>query len=1106
MKTPFAYLNVHSLYSIGNSFIAPHDYVKAIQTYNDDPTHAYYITGLGLAEDGLFNSSIKLHQACEPTSIQPIYGVEIYHESLLKPKEENDLASIYLIAKNEIGLQNLNTIVSEGGLNRLELGDQLSPFVGLDFLMAHGEGIIATSSGLTGQISRDLIGNMERNEVPNPGKAGDLALMFQQAFDEFYVELQPHDTPEQLLLNQKLVELGKSLNIPLVMTTHAYYLTKEDRVYHDVLRQMGKRDLFKMSHELKTPEELEHYCRLYSLPLDCLTNTVKIASQCQVSVIPASSRQFLPAYPVPSGYSEETYLRRLVNHQLQQYLLKHPEERRSPYFNQINYELDVICHAGFSGYFLIIWGWLRWCRKQGILIGPGRGSAAGSLVAYLLNITKLNPLHYQFVFERFMNPERVSFPDIDVDIDSDRRGEAIQYFTDTYGKDYVSQIITYSRYQLKSTLQKVNSTFNYLSSEEMNKLTKSLPGKIGEDNATYDLIKRVALAPQDFPDLKESEIKSCQRSFAKLQKLFESFPEFYQALHKLNGAIRSTGLHAGGVVVSKLPLTTHLPLLKAKGGTAILPIIQYEMEDIEAVHLLKIDALGLNNLGMIRRTMELANLPMAWYEDEEVSDSNVYQMLQRGQTTDIFQLSAYQATRMIRDFNVRDFLALIAVIAGNRPGPLATIEGIGKSMVDLYIQGYKNPLTSRHYHPTIDPILNETYGCLWYQEHLILIGQVMAGYSLGSADTRIRKVVSKKKRELLVELRNEFIYGKQTVYNEAGEPIGLSDLPSPYCKGAVPNGYDEGLAIEIFNIIEKFGNYGFNKSHSGTYALLAYKTAWLSCYYPVEYAIACLTSSQGNLDKVLPTITLCRKRGITILPPSLNHSKGEFSLEIVNGKKAIRFGLLAVKGISHASVDFILACRERGGMIQSLDDYFRVYQGPQAEAVCQSLNVKMPLNGRAEPNLVLCGVFDDIESNRYQVMNTLNMVYRQAKDYKPYDVDSFDRKKALELEQEYLSTYISQHPLDPYPYVDLMQVLSNQTIETAGILVHFENAKQSNGQTYGKAKFELKDGSVLRANFFGDSFQKFRPTFTKKKAYVLKGPYKPSFKSVSVNQLTPIKI
>ena len=1102
MKTPFAYLHVHSKFSIGDSSTDPQEYVRAIYQYSKQEQSRYEITHLSLTEHGLFNSPLKLKKACEMFksegfTLTPIYGIEMYHCDRYNGTQRNQRYHICLYAKNQEGLQHLYEIASQGGLHRDIVGNHVFPVVELSFLLKHAKGLIATSACLSGQIPKLLLEGSENSLQ----KAKELCLQFADAFDEFYLEVQPQDIPEQLLLNQKIVALSQELNLPLVMGIDAHYVYESDRLYHDILKQLSKFPPYTTLNDLKTPEVLEAYCLEHEIPLSCLTNTFVIANQCQVQLEPEDKQGFLPSFPVPKGFTETSYLQFLTVQYLELYLKEHPEEDANRYIDQLNYELDVIGNAGFSGYFLILWDWIRWCRQQGVITGPGRGSAAGSLVAYVLKITKVNPIKHHFIFERFLNPERLAFPDIDVDVATSQRSKAIQYFVEKYGKDYTAQIITYQEYQLKNTIQAVNTAFNFLPSKEINQITKSIPVKIGELDASFELIEQIATQSIDVSDFPDSVIRQCAKTYETLNNLFFMYPEFGFAVKKLKGAIKSIGLHAGGIIVSRLPLPHHSSLLKAKTETALLPILQLEMSDLDDFKFLKIDVLGLATLDIIQDAMKLINLNWYWYDHEGFDDPNVYELLRRGLTTDVFQLSKYQPTKMCREFKVKDLEGLTAINAGNRPGPLATIAGLGKSMVELYIDGLNNPASIIHYDQRIDKVLENTYGCIWYQEDLIKLGQVMAGYSLGASDSRIRKIMAKKQKELLPELKNEFVYGVKTKYNEQGEPIGRSNEPSPYCIGAINNGFDEQLALKIFDMMEKFASYSFNRSHSGCYSALTYKTAWLSCYFPAEYAIACIENHRGNLEKILHTITLCRKRGVKILPPSLNHSGKDFKIEVINDQKHIRFGLSGIKGLNKTVIP-LMELQKQFGPFESFLDYYHKCHSPEALSFLRTKGYSNnPINIGVDKILILSGVFDEFEQNRYALMNRLCTQLNPQREYKMLKEETFALSKAINLEKEYLSTFISRHPLEDYPYQDLSSARNNEWVQIAGTIIDYKNAKQSNGKTYAWVRFEAKDGLEYRANFFGQVFEQCRPLFVKKKSFVFVGKYNPSYKSILIHRI-----
>lgn len=660
----------------------------------------------------------------------------------------------------------------------------------------------------------------------------------------------------------------------------------------------------------------------------------------------------------------------------------------------------------------------------------------------------------------------------------------------------------------------MNTAYGYMSNEEINAITTKIPSFIDGKDATWDLICNVADNPEDHHELSAADVSLCMSIRAQLEGLFVKYPLMHDAIIHLRGAIASAGVHAGGVIISGKPLNKNLPVTLAKGNAAVLPVIQFEMGDLDFFKALKIDVLGLQTCSIIHRAMKLAGLGFDWYDSEDFEDEAVYEMLRMGQTTDVFQMAKHTPRQMIKDFFCNSLAILTAINAGNRPGPLAKIEDLGKSMVELFGERVKNPALIPKIHDQIDEILKETYGCLWYQEQCQFLGQLMAGYTLGGADSRIRKILAKKKAKDIPELRNEFIYGKKSIRDEEGHVIGISEEDSDWCIGCVRNGFSEELAVEIFNIMEKFSKYAFNKSHSAAYAAIAYKTAWLSYYYPVEYAVACM-SEYDDKDKILSTLAMCRKRGIKILPPDINKSAIGFTVEVLpDGEKAIRFGLAAIHNVGPKAVDFLLHVRNVVGEVQSLDDYYAKFhdksittpillemQSPQDRA--ENKRVQNPLNKGIEEALILSGCFDEFEKNRYLLYNNYRGVIRKETKFKAYDENDYKRKAKLALEKEYMGTYISEHPLEPFPYTNLDQAEDNQYVEISGIVLSKEKKRGARAEYY-QIRFEAKDGTIIRANMFGQVVNKYKNLIVKDGMYVFGGRYNEQYKNIGISSVKEI--
>lgn len=731
-----AYLHNHTIYSIKDSIVAPYQYAKVAKESNEDDSKDD-IVAIALTDHGNIYSLVKFYSEVSNYT-NAIIGCEIYHCE--ERKEDNrDSFHMVLLAKNNDGLENLYNIASDAGTHKIKRKSKSAKTEGKSqtedsVLEKYGNGIIALSGCIGGLIPK-LILNGEYQ------KAKEKAIYYNSIFDSFYLEVQPHIIPQQLLVNNDLVQISKETGIELVITTDTHYLKKEDKIYHNILKKMdGFPNGMDTENYLMSYDELKDYCMEYDIPLSAIDNTVKIAEQCKVDPKPKSSNGLYPKFKCPKGYDESTYLRELAFDCLNKKYIDKKQKDYEVRLKRLNYELDVICSKGYAGYFLILWDWFLYCRKANIPLGPGRGSGAGSIVAYVLDITKVDPIKYNLLFERFLNPLRMEAPDIDTDISKRDRAKAIAYLREKYGIEYVSQIITFTEYKFKNLIKAVMSVLAPDKFDEVNDLTKYAPSSIGEKPLSYKTLLDAYKNPNDY-ELTEAEFDNIVSTVEKLEIMIEKYPEVGLALENLGGAIASKGIHAGGVIISNEPLRNHLPI-ETGSNTAVLPIIQADMSDVDFYKLLKIDALGLRTLDQIKDAMDLIGLGWDWYDSEDVSDKKVFKMLRNGDTVNIFQMAGQGAIKLLHDFNVNKFEDLVAVNASNRPGPLAKNKETGLSMADMYAErkrtGDVPELDER-----IDWITEETYGCILFQEDCMRLGQVMAGYNLGGADSRIRKPLGK---------------------------------------------------------------------------------------------------------------------------------------------------------------------------------------------------------------------------------------------------------------------------------------------------------------------------------------------------------------------------
>ena len=1092
-----AYLHCHTSYSEKDGLATPKMYRdKILEMKENDDTE---VVGLAVTEHANLFSMVKHYQTNSEVT-NAIIGCEIYHCVDRNIEDDNNKYHMILLAKNEVGLHNLYRLVSDAGLHKLKGKQKEFPRSDHDNMKKYGEGIIALSACIGGIIpQRILEGKYD--------EAKQLALYYKSIFDDFYLEVQPHDIPEQHLVNLDMVKISKETGIELVITTDSHYIEKSDKQYHDILKKLARQLPYNVSAHMASYDELYNYCINNNIPISAIENTVKIAEMCNVNPKPKNSRGLLPEFPCPKGYTEESYLREIVTKFFFEFAIKKKFTDIPLRLERMNYELDIICSTGFSGYFLILWDWFKWCRDNDILMGPGRGSGAGSLVAYLLNITTIDPIKNGLIFERFLNMERLEFPDIDSDISKRDRPKGIEYLLSKYGHEHVSQIVTFSKYGLKNTIKAAMSALVPDSFEEANNITKLIPASIDGGEVTYDLMCDIRSNPDSYADnLSQNEIKQIENIMGKLDELFAKYPEVYAAVTHIKGAISGTGLHAGGVIVSSKPLFENLPIMSGS-DTAVLPVVQIEMKDLDFFKALKIDVLGLNTLTQISDAMKLTGLGYDWYDSEDYTDPLIYEYLRNGNTTDTFQMSSFTASKMIKDMKVNCFEDIVVVNAGNRPGPLAKNKETGKSMVDTFIErrasNYIPSIDSR-----IDKILEPTLGCIWYQEQCIALGQVMAGYSLGMADLRIRKVLGKKLLKKIPEIRNEFIYGKKSIFDNDENVIGISQENSPYCIGAVNNGFTEEVSIQIFDAMAEFARYSFNKSHSAAYGSLSYKTGWLSYYYPAEWGVSCL-SSHDKQEKITATLSHCKKRGVKILPPDINKSEIGFTIEVLqDGSKAIRYGLSAIKDVGAGSVKYIMEVRENNYFTDFMDFYNKVHNTTNVAAFSNKFNKNgkslCPVDKSTEVALIKAGAFDTFEENRYKLLNDYMINIKKYKSYEILNDKEYVRKHKLQLEKEVMGSYVSEHPLDPFPYVNVDSLNDNDEIEITGIVKKTTIKNTKNGGKYTMSVIETKDSRELRLMLFGNKGEKYKERLKKNSIIVAYGTYNKQYNNVNIDKIKTV--
>ncbi|MGL5328898.1 MAG: DNA polymerase III subunit alpha, partial [Peptostreptococcaceae bacterium] len=836
MDKKFVHLHVHTEYSLLDGFSRLKKLINRCKELNMD--------SIAITDHGCMFGAIDFYKQAKKAGIKPIIGCEVYTaaRSLVDkdPNYDKSQGHLVLLAENMTGYNNLIKLVSKSYVE----GFYYKPRVDMEELKKHSEGIIALSACLGGDISQAL---MDRNYE----KAKKLTLEYRDIFgrDNFFLEIQDHNLPEQKEVNASLVKLSKELEIPLVATNDIHYVNKEDSKIHDILMciQMGKtvNDPSRMrfgSDEfyLKSREEMED---LFPYAIDALDNTVKIAERCNIEF--DFNTIHLPNYDVPNGYSTDSYLRELCFKGLEE-RYKNPNQE---VIDRLNYELDVIERMGYVEYFLITWDFINYAKENNIMVGPGRGSAAGSIVAYTLKITDIDPIKYSLLFERFLNPERVSMPDIDIDFCYERREEVIDYVKRKYGEDHVAQIITFGTMGAKAAIRDVGRVLD-IPYNKVDKIAKEIPFALG---MTIDK------ALDTNPNLRE---------------LYENDPETKEVIDvskSIEGMLRHASTHAAGVVISKNPVDEYVPLYKHQESITT----QFTMTTLEELGLLKMDFLGLRTLTVIRDALDLIEINYGRkidFSKMDYDDPKVYELLSSGNTLGVFQLESAGMRSFMKQLKPDNFEDIVAGISLYRPGPMDSIP--------TYIENKNNPEKVTYIHDSLRPIMEVTYGCLVYQEQVMQVVRDLGGYSYGRSDL-VRRAMGKKKMDVMEEERQYFIHGKK------------DDNGDTEITGCVANGIPEDVANQIFDDMIDFAKYAFNKSHAAAYGVLSYETAYLKAHYPVEFMAALITSVMGNTDKVVEYIRECSALGIEVLKPDINKSFSKFSVE----GKNIRFGLAAVKNV-----------------------------------------------------------------------------------------------------------------------------------------------------------------------------------------------------------------
>ncbi|MFO8088692.1 MAG: DNA polymerase III subunit alpha [Desulfatiglandaceae bacterium] len=1035
---PFVHLHVHTEYSLLDGAIRIKQMLAKCKSLN--------MPAVAVTDHGNMFGAVQFYDLSSKAGIKPIIGAEVYvapgdRRDRTQPTDGNPSAyHLVLLVMNETGYRNLSRLITLGHLE----GFYYHPRVDLELLTRYNEGLIALTGCLKGMVPNLIDRGMF-------DAANKKALELQRIFDHdrLYLEVQANKLPRQQVVNQGLRQISSDLSIPLVATNDCHYLNREDAEVHDVLLciQTGKnlddKNRLKFTGTefyFKTREEM-----LEALPdfEDALDNTRHIAERCDYHMEFGNYKY--PAFNLPDNSSLEDELDEAARNGLTARIESREQQEGSidaeeieEYRRRLEYELGIIKSMGFAGYFLIVADFIDFARKAGIPVGPGRGSAAGSLVAYSLRITNIDPLKYGLLFERFLNPDRISMPDIDIDFCINGRDEVIKYVAKKYGRENVSQIITFGTMKARGAIRDVGRTLN-IPLGEVDRIAKLVPEGPGV---------KLESAIENEPQLKQLE-----RQEGPMGKLLKISRE-------LEGLTRHASTHACGVVIADRPLVDYLPLFK---GSRDEIVTQFTMDRVEQLGLIKFDFLGLKTLTVIKQALDLILQTTGKTIDIEkipLDDEATFKLCSEGKTTGVFQLESSGMKELLRNLRPEVFEDMIALVALYRPGPL------GSNMVKDFIDGKNGKGSIRYPLPQLAPVLKETYGVILYQEQVMKIAQIVADYSLAEAD-ELRKAVGKKKPEVLAAHKRRFI------------------------DGALANQVPKETAEHLFSLIDKFGGYGFNKSHSAAYALIAYQTAYLKAHYPVEFMAALLTQDMGNQDKTIKNIAECRAMGIQILPPDINESQSDFA--VVEGK--IRFGLGAVKNVGLKAVDSIIEERGKNGLFKDLGDFCRRIEGAK-------------VNRRVIEGLIECGALDFTGIYRSRLLAALDDVMKlcggsrnsnQMSMFDMFDlqggdggngllsfpeIDEWDEREKLRKEKDALGFYITGHPLDKYKneverfatatIQDLPSRQDKSEVKIAGVIEKMKMKRTKKGDKMAVITIEDLSGSI-EAIVFPELFQKSSP-------------------------------
>jgi len=1053
----FTHLHVHTEYSLLDGSCKIKELIARVKELG--------MNSIAITDHGVMYGAVKFYQEAVSNGIKPIIGCEAYVASKSRFDKNNSSDNFYyhlvLLAKDNRGYKNLIKMVSKGFTE----GFYYKPRIDLELLREYHEGIIALSACLAGPVARTVLNDSYE-------KAKEMALIYNDIFgqDNFYLEIQDHGIREQQIVNSALIRMSQETGIPLVCTNDLHYINREDAEAHDILIciQTNKTvdEENRMKYEgsefyLKSPEEM---FSLFPYAKEAVENTSKIAERCNVSF--EFNKYKLPVFDVPDGKDAFEFLRELCVEGVK----KRYSSVSDKLWERLDYELNTIKSMGFVDYFLIVWDFIKYAKDNNIMVGPGRGSAAGSIVAYSLRITDIDPIKYNLIFERFLNPERVSMPDIDVDFCYERRQEVIDYVVEKYGADHVAQIVTFGTMAARNAIRDVGRALA-MSYSEVDKVAKMIPMEL------------------------KMTIKKALSMNPSLLSEYESNPKVKFLIDmsmKLEGLPRHASTHAAGVVICDKPVVEYVPLNSNDGVITT----QYTMTTLEELGLLKMDFLGLRTLTVIKNAVnEIKRNHNIKIDITKIDydDKKVFELISSGKTDGVFQLESPGMRQFMKELQPGSLEDIIAGISLYRPGPM--------EFIPKYIKGKNNKESIVYTHPSLEKILKPTYGCIVYQEQVMQIVRELAGYSLGRSDL-VRRAMSKKKTDVMAQERKNFIEG-----------LG-DDVP-----GCIKNGIDRESAEKIFDEMTDFAKYAFNKSHAAAYAIVAYQTAFLRTYYPVEFMAALMTSVMNFSDKVSEYIAACRKMNISLLPPDINESFHNFS--VVGGK--IRFSLSAIKNVGVGNVVNLVNEREKNGPYISLTHFLNRLSGE--------------LNTRMIESLIKAGAFDSLGGKRSQYMAVYKQLYgglgqikkrtmagqislfemTEQSDEEFYrdelpDIDEFPSKQLLSDEKEVLGVYVSGHPLFEYKDVlqkyvtfssvdfssDFMELVDSQRVCVGGMISEISIKYTKNNKVMAFVNIEDLDG-IIEVILFPDVFSRYSEFISENNVVLVSG-------KVSVSDDQPTKV